>query len=124
MAAYTMPSVGPSISWRRSRSSISSTPPLAVSSTIGAPIVVLISCPALAPNAGTTRYSRLSVLTIRASSVAMPAPPRNANVRFSRGSGSSRSIHSRPATIAAAVGSARAMPMPVARAPPSPGWRA
>src|ERR1700722_20275632 len=88
------PSVGPSISSRRRHSRPNSTSPFIVSSTTGAPNVAATYSPVLAPSAGIVTYSRSAVLMTSAASAAIPAPQTNANARFCRGSGSSRSIHS------------------------------
>ena len=70
------------------------TAPLSVSSTTGAPNVAATYSPADAPSAGMVTYSRLAVLMISADSAAIPAPQPKAKARLPRGSGSSRSIHS------------------------------
>src|SRR6201995_5770175 len=94
MAAYTMPSVGPSSSWRRQRSSQTRNRPLRVSSTMGAPTVADTYSPAEAPSAGWVMYSSPAVLISAANRAAMPAPHKNPNTRLIRGSGSSRSTNS------------------------------
>src|ERR1700744_2110016 len=110
MAAYTMPSVGPSSSWRRQRTSQTRNRPLRVSSTIGAPTVADTYSPAEAPSAGWVMYSSPAVLISAANRAAMPAPHKNPNARLIRGSGSSRSTNSATAissgTGARASGSA------------------
>src|SRR6201995_3201697 len=94
MAAYTMPSVGPSSSWRRQRSSQTRNRPFRVSSTTGAPAVADTYSPAEAPSAGWVMYSRPAVLMTMAASAAIPAPHRKPKTRLIRGSGSSRSMNS------------------------------
>ena len=93
-----MPSVGPSSSWRRQRTSQTRNRPLRVSSTTGAPAVAEMYCPAEAPSAGWVMYSSPAVLMSAAKRAAMPAPHRKPKIRLIRGSGSRRSMNRTAAT--------------------------
>ena len=93
-----MPSVGPSSSWRRQRTSQTRNRPLRVSSTTGAPAVAEMYCPAEAPSAGCVMYSRPAVLMSAANRAATPAPHRKPKARLIRGSGSRRSMNRTAAT--------------------------
>ncbi len=94
MAAYMMPSVGPSNSCLRRHSSQNRTAPLSDSSTSGAPNVAEMSSPLLWPSSGWVMKSRPAVLMIAASRAATPAPQAKHRARLPRGSGSSRSSSS------------------------------
>jgi hypothetical protein len=94
MAAYMMPSVGPSNSCLRRHSSQKRIMPLSVSSTSGAPNVAEMNSPLLLPSSGWVMNRRPAVLMIAASSAAIPAPQAKHRTRLPRGSGSSRSSSS------------------------------
>src|SRR5690606_34454063 len=85
------PSVQPSISCRWNQSIPNSTAPLRISSTNGAPNDATTYQPTSSPNSGAVSSSRPSVLSTPATSVAMPAPQRNATTSALGGSGSRRS---------------------------------
>src|SRR6478735_5714749 len=92
------PSVQPSISCRRNHSIPNSTAPLRISSTNGAPNDATTYQPTSSPNSGAVSSSRPSVLRIPATSVAIPAPHRNATTSALGGSGSRRSSASTTGT--------------------------